>query len=183
MLGSCRVTEFAKTRIETLLRNEPVHPDIAKSVLQSAAFNGDEAVFDWLIRRFETADSEHDRTNILYALGCFRDPGVLSRVRRFILANVPPRNQSIPVSAMAENPAAADGLWEWYTDNRKIFAGFHPLIHERVFAAIVPVNSRLTAAAVQSWLSENQIKINPDVVTLTLERMIVNQRLRQKMNQ
>jgi tricorn protease interacting factor F2/3 len=182
LLGSRRILEFAEDQFQKFLQNDPVHPDIAKSILQSAAYNGNAAVFDWMIQRYENAESEHDRTNVLSALGCFRIPEILSKVRAFTLVHVPPRNQSIPVAAMAENPTAVERLWEWYTTEKAVFAEFHPLIHERVFASIVPVCKDLKADAVRRFLSENQIKINPDVVSLTLERLSLNLRLRQKMN-
>ena len=181
MLGSGPVEEFSRNQFARLRDGMTVHPDIARSILQAAAFHGDNIVFEWMIQRFETVESEHDRTNILSALGCFRDKEVISKVRDFTLTRVPPRNQSIPVAAMTENPAAAKELWNWYKTEKSVFAQFHPLIHERVFTSIVPVSLELKADDVRWFLSENQIKINPDVVSLTLERLAINQRLRQKL--
>ncbi len=179
-LGSEKVAAFAETEFQKLVRGGSVHPDMIKSIMQAGAFTGNADTLDWFIERFENTVSEHDRTNVLSALGCFQDHDVLSAVCSFTLTRVPPRNQSIPIAAMALNPAATDGLWEWYTSEKEAFATFHPLIHERVFASIVPVCDALKAEDVRHYLSKNQVKINPGVVELTLERLEVNHRLREK---
>ncbi len=181
-LGSKKVAAFAESQFQMLVRGNSVYPDIIKSIMQAGAFKGSADILDWFIERFGNTVSEHGRTNVLSALGCFQDHDVLSAVRSFTLTRVPPRNQSIPIAAMALNPAATAGLWEWYTSEKEAFAAFHPLIHERVFATIVPVCDALKAEDVRHYLSENQVKINPGVVDLTLERLDVNHRMRKKLN-
>ncbi len=176
--GSEKVTAFAKTEFQKLLDGGSVNPDIMKSIMQAGALTGNSATFDWFVQRLEKSVSEHDRTNILSALGCFRDEAVIPKVQSFILESVPARNQSIPIAALSLNPAASCGLWEWYTSEKDVFAKFHPLIHERVFSSIVPVSENTEPDAVRTFLKQNQIKINPDVVELILERLMINQRLK-----
>jgi len=177
VFGSEKVTSFAHAEFKKLINNEPVHPDIMKSIMQAGAFSGNLLTFEWFIHRFEKSVSEHDRTNILSAIGCFTDDESISKVQDFTLKHVPPRNQSIPIASMAANPAAMDRLWDWYKSEKDDFANFHPLIHERVFSSIIPASNRVTPDDIRNYVSENKLKINPDVMELTIERLIVNRKL------
>jgi hypothetical protein len=84
---------------------------------------------------------------------------------------------------MAVNPAVMPGLWDWYKSEKDLIAGFHPLIHERVFSTIVPVCDNAEPDDIRIFLKQNKIKINPDVVELTIERLVINRRLRKKFNE
>ena len=175
--GSQKVTAFAKAEFDKLLQNGPVHPDMIKSIMQAGAFSGNASIFDWFIQRLDKSGSEHDRTNILSAIGCFKDDEIISKVKAYTLSHVPARNQSIPISSMAVNPAAMSGLWDWYKSEKDRIAGFHPLIHERVFSSIVPASNHVTPDDIRNYVSENKLKINPDVMELTIERLIINRKL------
>jgi len=183
VFGSEQVSAFANAEFKKLLDNEPVHPDMMKSIMQAGAFSGNLLTFDWFVNRLENSASEHERTNILAALGCFRSSEIISKVQSFTLKSVPARNQSIPVASMAANPFAMQGLWDWYKSEKDDFANFHPLIHERVFSSIVPVSDNAEPVAVRNFLEQNQININPDVVELTIERLEINRRLRKKISE
>ncbi len=176
--GSEKIAAFANAEFNVLLNNGPVHPDMIKSIMQAGALSGNMSTFDWFIQRLEESVSEHDRTNILSAIGCFTDDEIISKVKDFTLAQVPARNQSIPIASLASNPAAMAGLWDWYKSEKDVICEFHPLIHERVFSTIVPASDNAEPEAVRTFLKQNRIKINPDVVELTLERLLINQRLK-----
>ena len=171
------VSAFARTEFQKMCNQDPVHPDIMKSIFQAAAFTGDEDTYSWMIQRLEKTASEHERTNILVALGCFQDSKLIPEIMTYTLHKVPPRNQSIPIASLALNPSAANILWDWYTLEKEVFLKFHPLIHERVFAAIVPASVHTSPQALQEFLTENKIKINPDVVAFTIERLKINKQL------
>jgi len=47
----------------------------------------------------------------------------------------------------------------------------------------VPVSDNAEPRAVRDFLKQNMIKINQDVVELTLERLEINRRLRKKINE
>jgi tricorn protease interacting factor F2/3 len=121
------------------MQAQPVHPDIMKSVLQVAALGGDQQTFAWLDQRFQSSQIEHERMNILVALGCFKEKDLLKRSLQYILDTVPARNKFVPVVAMASNPYAIPLLWDWYVSNLAQIEQFHPMLYERVVAAIVPV--------------------------------------------
>ncbi len=180
--GSEKVAAFARSEFQNLVNGASVNPDIMKSILQAGAFTGNSATLDWFLQRLEKSVSEHDRTNILSALGYFQNQEIIAKVRAFTLNQVPARNQSIPIASLAVNPAARDGLWDWYLSETDLFKQFHPLINERVFASIVPAVTGIFPYDIRRALEANQIKINPDVVDLTLERLTVNRRLHKKFN-
>jgi aminopeptidase N len=178
VFGSEQVASFANAEFNKLIENIPVHPDMIKSIMQAGALSGNQSTFDWFIQRFEKSASEHDRTNILSAMGCFTDDEIISKVQDYTLRHVPARNQSIPIASLAMNPAVMAGLWDWYKSEKELIAEFHPIIHERVFSVIVPVSDKAEPDAVRIFLKQNMIKINPDVVELTLERLLINQILK-----
>ena len=53
-----------------------------------------------------TSQIEHERMNILVALGCFKEKASLQNALQYILDTVPARNKFVPVVAMASNPYA-----------------------------------------------------------------------------
>jgi len=54
LYGSRSVAAFARKYMEALMNGGAVHADIAKSVMQVGALNGDRAVYEWLDQQFET---------------------------------------------------------------------------------------------------------------------------------
>jgi tricorn protease interacting factor F2/3 len=124
------------------MQGKAVHPDIMKSVMQVGAFSGNQTTFEWLSRRFQSSKVEHERMNILIAQGCFKDRALIQKSQQFILDEVPARNKFIPVVAMAANPYAIPLLWDWYVSNLEQIEQFHPMLYERVVAAIVPITHK-----------------------------------------
>jgi tricorn protease interacting factor F2/3 len=112
--GSASAIEFGREQFAGWLQGKTVHPDIMKSVLQIAAYDGDAQTFTSLDARFVQSQIEHERMNILMALGCFKEKAPLENSLQYILDTVPARNQFIPVVAMASNPYAIPLLWDWY---------------------------------------------------------------------
>ncbi len=137
--GSESATAFARKQFAGLMQGKPVHPDLMKSVLQIGAFTGNEQIFEWLGQKFRSSKIEHERMNILMALGCFKEKAQIKKSQQYILDEVPARNKFIPVVAMAANPHAIPLLWDWYVSNLEQIEQFHPMLYERVVAAIVPL--------------------------------------------
>jgi len=176
VFGSAAAAEFARGRFETLLRDGIVDPDIMKSVMQVGAHGGDEATFDWFASRLVTSASEHDRLNILAALGCFSDPVLIERSKQYTLDTVPDRNKFIPVASLSQNPHAAPTMWDWYLDNLAELEQWHPIMYERAIAAIVPLCGIDQAESVKAFF-DAYVKDKPhtrDVVRLSLEKLQIN---------
>jgi tricorn protease interacting factor F2/3 len=179
----CREAEaFALERFEELRKGGTVHPDILRSVLQTGAWQGDIRDFNWFDRRFQKCESEHERMTVLAALGCFRGRREIERVLDYVLSVVPPRNKFIPVVALAANPSAAAMLWDWYVQHLPQIEQFHPMLYERVIAAIVPAAGMERPDDVRGFFTEYMQKTGKarDVIRLSLERMEINCRLRRR---
>jgi len=176
LFGSSPVTEFFLNQFNALFKGQPVHPDIMKSILQVGAYKGNEKTFDWLINRLQSSTSEHDRTNILTALGSFSDPELIEKTRQYVLDHVPDRNKFIPIVALTTNPCAISSMWDWYVEHLSELEKCHPIIYERIFASIIPRCGMDKADKVKTFLNE-YISINEkttDVLRLSIEKLEIN---------
>ncbi len=180
LCGSESAAAFARKQFSDLMQGKAVHPDLMKSVLQIGAYSGDEQCFEWLIQKLRSSKIEHERMNILMALGCFKDSALIQKSQRHILDEVPARNKFIPVVAMASNPYALALLWDWYVSNLEPIEQFHPMLYERVVAAIVPAAGLDNPQAVRGFFEDYMQKTDKarDVIRMSLERLEINLRLR-----
>jgi tricorn protease interacting factor F2/3 len=178
--GSSRAEEFCMTRFSLLLKDQKVHPDIQKSVMQVGASCGRREEFEWFVAKVKSSDSEHERMNMLVAIGCFEDREVLERVKRYVLEEVPDRNKAIPIGVMSENPAAIPSLWDWYQANLSGIERFHPVLYERAIAALVPMAGLGREEEVRTFFQDYMKKQEKmkDVVKLSLERLEIHSRMR-----
>lgn len=180
--GSQRVLDFAADRFATLTRGGTVSPDILHGILQSGAWIGGVEAFGWLRSRLEATDSEHERLALLQALGSSGDVAVLRESFDYVLDHVPDRNRFVPLAAMAQNPNGAGVVWEAFTaaESKGRFGDFHPLLYERVLAAVITGCGLEFPEAVKRFfeahLSEKTIA--GDVIRLSLERLEILLRLR-----
>jgi tricorn protease interacting factor F2/3 len=180
VFGSEEVIEFAIKHFAILRDGGTIHPDIHKSVLQIGALSGGAAAFDWMRQRFLSTVSEHDRLNILSALGWFKEELVMNKALEFTLDNVPQKNKFIPIVAATANPYMRDRLWVWYTSHIQDLEAFHPLLYERVIAAVIPSAGIDRMETVQEFFNEYIQKFphTGDVVRLALEKLSINVRMR-----
>jgi aminopeptidase N len=176
LFGSTSALAFAGEKFTTLAAGGSVHPDIQKSVMQVGAMADAKTAFDWLTRRLETADSEHERMNLLAALGCLREEPWIRRGLAYAMEQVPARNKHIPLAAFAVNPDAMELMWQWYEENRKQFEGFHPLIFERVIASIIPMGGMVREADVMAFFKDDRGKTGAaaGVIKMSLEKLRIN---------
>jgi aminopeptidase N len=174
------VVEFAVGKFSSLMRGEKVHPDIMKSVMQVGALQGDNSIFEWFTERLGTSESEHERMNMLAALGCFKERGLVERAQQYILEKVPARNRFVPITYMAANPYALPYMWEWYASNLEALEKFHPIHYERVIAALVPLCGLGREEEIDSFFQGYMAKKEKakDVIKLSLERLKINSKMR-----
>ena len=179
-LGSGAAVEFVRSQFVALTDGKTIHPDIMKSVLQVAALTGDNNVFDWLDQRLQSSQVEHERMNLLTALGAFKDEGLIKKAQQYVLGQVPARNKFVPVVSMAANPHAVPLLWSWYTTHIDKIEQFHPMLYERIIAAIVPVAGLDRPDEVQAFFDDYLKKTDTaaDVVKMSLERLKINLQMR-----
>ena len=182
LFGADEVTEFCTNAFEALRGGQVVHADIHKSILQIGALKGGERAFEFITERFRTSDSEHERMNLLAAIGCFSDMDLIEQSLQYALVAVPDRNKFIPIVAMAHNPYAVDFMWDWYVSHISELENFHPLLYERIIAGIVPICGIAKADQVVDFF-EDYTRKHPetgDVVKLSLEKLAINRRMREQ---
>ncbi len=180
LYGSKDVTAFTRDTFESLMRNQRIHPDLMKSVMQVGALHGNNQTFAWFTEKLMSTESEHERMNILAALGSFRDTSLIEKIRQYVLENVPDRNKFVPLSHLAANPHAMPSMWEWYVANVEKLEEFPPVHYERVIAAIVPVCGLGKKEEVKAFFERYLKQKNKakDVIELSLERLEINERMR-----
>ena len=179
-LGSEAAATFARDCCKALMEGSDIHPDIVKSVLQASAYSGDQQVYDWFVQRLDQSRVEHERMNILTALGCFRSGVLIDKVLQYVLDNVPARNKFIPVVAMSAIPEAASRMWDWYVSHLDEIEQFHPMLYERVVGAIIPSSGLERPDEVKTFFADymEQKDKARDVIRLSLERLEINLRMR-----
>lgn len=171
----------ARDLFGNITRGEKIDPNIARAVLQAGAVSGDEKTLQWLEERLGASPSEHERLGILRALGCFHQPGLIKKVQQFILDSVPARNMFIPVAALAANPNAGDLMWDWFVAHAGDLEKIHPIIFERIIAAIVPLCALDRADEVDAFFTAytKEKDLAAEAIRMSLERRDINRRLRE----
>jgi hypothetical protein len=179
LYGSKAVEGFAQGKFESLVRGETIHPDLRKSIMQVGALNAKEETIDWFRQRLESSESEHERMNVLRALGCFSDRAFIEKTQQYVLDKVPSRNKFVPIVSMTTNPYAVPYLWDWYVANVEELEQFHPIHYERVIAGIVPVAGIGKEEAVKAFFDDYMRRkdIAKDVIRLSLERLQIYSRM------
>jgi len=83
--------------------------------------------------------------------------------------------------ALAENPLAADFLWQWYRDNLDQMEQIHPMIYERVLAAVISAAGLGAPDVVEQFFTAYMEKNTQtkDVISLSLERLKISLRMRE----
>ena len=177
--GSEEALEFGRTHFKTLAAGGSIHPDIMKSIMQIGAWTENEGALKWLQNRFRSSTSEHDRMNVLTALACSNGPELVRRALAFVLAEVPERNQFLPIAAACANPEAVVSMWPWYRDHLEQLERLHPRLYERVIAAVIPNAGIWAPDAVSEFFQDyvDQLPQTRDTVLLALEKLKINLKL------
>jgi len=183
LYGSESTEKQALDKFSRLLKGESIHPDLMKSILRVAAFTGEHKTFEWLKKRFDSVQSEHERINILVALGSFGEKDLIKRAQAFTLEKVPARNRFMPVLSMATNPGAIPYLWDWYREGVETFERFHPLHYERVIEGVIPLAGLGREEEVFSFFDryKEQKILAKDTIALSLEKLRINAGMRRRL--
>ena len=182
--GSSKAAEFTADQFRALTEGRPVHPDIARAVLQAGAFTQGAAALDWLCERFERSPSEPERINILAALAAFQDWEPAAQALDYTLEKVPQRNRHLPIVAAAHNPFIHKHLWEWYQSRLERLDRFHPLLYERVIAGMWPYAGLYLGEVQMAGFSRRYALKRGDMtdaIRLSMEYLEINRNQRRRM--
>ncbi len=180
LYGSRKVRGFGESKFSSAMKGKRIHPDIMRSVMQVGAFLGGEEAYHWLTKRFHSSGSEHERMNLLVALGCFNQETILKKVLSFVLEEVPDRNKFITIGVLSENRLALPELWRWFLENQKRVEEFHPIHYERVVASLIPYSGLDRESEVRGFFENYMKKTDKakDVIKLSLEKLEIHSRMR-----
>jgi len=183
LCGVAFVEAFGRDRFRSLIQGEPVHPDIMRGVMEIGALTGGEETLEWFFKRLDTSQSEHERMNILSALGRFRDSALIERTQTWVLDKVPARNRFIPIAAMASNPFALPLLWAYYVNHLEALERLHPVHYERVITAVVPWGGLGRAREVEAFFETYQAQKDKarEAIGMSLERLRIHERMRKRL--
>ena len=117
--GSGKVVAFARKRAQSFLENPAsVDPATAGILLRIAARGGDEALFDTLRRRFESATDPTDRLRLLRALASFEDEAARERALAYALEGpLRPDELLVIPGGMTLTEAGQDRGARWVMDH------------------------------------------------------------------
>jgi aminopeptidase N len=173
---------FAEETFRGMMAGTPAPAEIAGGVMQSGARLCGREALDWLKTRFVASPNEHERLEILMAMGTFAEWELVEEALAFSLTSVPPRNRFLPIAAAADNPSATPRMWAWYREHLEQLEAFHPLLYERVITGILPLGGLGNEEAVFTFFND-YLKKRPelrDATDLALENLEINQRMREK---
>jgi tricorn protease interacting factor F2/3 len=179
--GSQLSRDFAIQQFEALTTGTTIHPDIMKSVLQITAHSNHPQALPWFEERMHATNSEHERMNIITALGAFTDEGLMGQALQFVIDQVPPRNKFIALVSAAQNAEAAPLLWDWYKAHLEDLEQFHPMLYERVIGAFIPACGLHQAESILPFFEsyQQQHPSFADVIKISLEKLMINLKMRQ----
>ena len=91
-----------------------VDASIAKNVLEVAAHNGNEALFEQYVSALSKMHSPEQYYNVLGSLAEFREPGVVERVLEFnVSENVRSQDASLLLARILRNTGNQKIAWDW----------------------------------------------------------------------
>lgn len=182
LIGNLKALNFLLEQFKAFLKGATIAADIFRGVMTAGAVSGGQPALEAMIRRFETSPVEHERMILASCLGGFDQWALLQTALDYTLEKVPDRIRFMPLVSAAGNPAAADRLWSWFEAHLPRMEKMHPLLFERVVAAFVPgpgLTDPDRTSAFCGRLLQQQPRLK-DVIALSLERLEVNSRFRER---
>lgn len=178
--GSGDAARFLLDTFGFMQKGGLVHPDIVRAAMQAGAAFAQGNPLEWFRKRLGTTESEHDRINVLTALGCFQDRDRIQNALAFVLDEVPDRNKFIPLVRAAANPMASPLLWDWFEDHLERLEKLHPIHFERIIGALVPLAGLDREDRVRTFFEEymSRKETARDVIWMALEKLEINRRMR-----
>ncbi len=153
--GSEEAAAFGEEQFRAAIAGENVPADILRSVFRIGAVTHGAAA-DTYFRATLNEDQapEIKKVIALIALGGLTDLDKLRSALDLNFSEVPRKNRSYLVSAIAINPLATDFLWNWITGHRDDLQTLHPSHLGTVLGNCIPVCGRERTEAARAYLDE-----------------------------
>lgn len=123
-ISSLGVAEFApvvgksNALFARIIAGKKVNPDIHAGIYVAAAWNGNAATFDKLVRLYKRTESQEEKRSILVALGMQKSPALIKKAFELSLSNeVRMQDSFIIPSIIAGSPTGRNYIWPWIREN------------------------------------------------------------------
>jgi aminopeptidase N len=174
------IREDVQARFAGLQAGADVHADILKSTLQVGGYTGDADTFSWLTDHYHSRESEHERMNVLAALGAFQEEVLRASALDFGMRRIPDRIRFVLIGAVAATPGAGPVLWTWFRKHVDDLEAGHPILYERIVSAVIQAAGLDYPEDVRAWFEDYRQRSGApkDAIALSLETLEINRRLR-----
>ena len=171
------VLQAAMERCSAYLEDRhSLEPNLADSVVNLAARQGDAALFERFLEAAKTAGTPQERRRFLMALGEFQAPDLVKRTLSLSLTDtVGTQDVAILLSRMLGNRAAGEQTWEfikrrWAALRRRM----PPMLITRPIEATPHLGSRAARRDVASFFRANPVPTGARAVRQALEKFDLN---------
>ncbi len=184
LFGGQRAVDFSLDQFNRMIKTgENIHPDIADPVQRTAAYT-DSHSLETLISRFKASESEQERMILSAALGCVQEEN-MQKVIDFVLDEMPPRLQFIPIHTMSANPTLTPYLWDMFRQNQDKLEKLHPIHFEYIVIGVISIGGLTHAQKIKEFFSayapeslKSYQKYLRETLDMALEVLDVNLKLR-----
>jgi alanyl aminopeptidase len=117
---NARVRAYGDSLVQALLADPAsIDPSLAQSALQIAARDGDDALWERLREKFETAQNPAERRLYLQGLGAFERPALRDRTLAYVLSGPlkPQETLTLPAAIASSDESGTAVAYEWMTKN------------------------------------------------------------------
>jgi alanyl aminopeptidase len=106
----------ARAQTDRYLAGESVDPSMQGPALRIAALDGDAALFDAFVKKFESDPVPSERGRLLVAIGSFEAPDLRARSFDYVLKGpLKPQELNSLLRSMSQRPEREDEVWTWLT--------------------------------------------------------------------
>jgi tricorn protease interacting factor F2/3 len=124
IISSLGVAEFApvvgksNALFARIIADKKVNPDIHAGIYIAAAWNGNAATFDKLVKLYKRTESQEEKRSILVALGMQKSPALIKKAFELSISNEVRMQDSFVIpSIIAGSPTGRNYIWPWLKEN------------------------------------------------------------------
>ena len=116
--GSQATVEEAQIAFENLTKGKPMNPDLKGVIYSLVAENGDEKIFNELVKLYDTTDDAREKERIQIAMGRFQGEEMIKKVIEFSLSPAVRKQDWFRIMVMlGYNPKAKLIAWNFLKEN------------------------------------------------------------------
>lgn len=177
------VVAAARSRLDGYLADRTsVEPNLADSVVNLAARDGDAATYDRYRRVVAEARTPQERRRFLLSLAAFRDPKLVQRTLDLALTDeIPTQDVAFIVARLFGNPNGRDAAWKFLTKKWSVLRKrIPPLMLSRLIEATPALREPRFATAVRTFFATHPVPEAKRALKQSAEVFRLNAALRKR---